>query len=458
MSAFNVNYIQFSILSPEEMRGRSVCDVTDPKTDGGKLNSINDPRMGPMDANTRCQTCNKYYKDCVGHFGHIELVMPIFHPHPRFQATILKILRSMCHNPECNRCLVTIESARLLDIWFCNRSFRLDKLEKHCMKKPFCEHCQTVVHKIVFETIRTGTQYVIKNEDTDIKAILTPQNIYDMFSNLTEKDLKIMGFNSDLGTNPRFLNKSTFPCGDMKHRHQFRPEWLIMSVIPVLPPCTRPPSVISGITFPDDITDLYSHIVKCNNKLRGDKEASVPIKSKGRRKNCQLKPIEKINTYNSLVSYMYSLVSVQHPRGKTSNRTFRGKEYLGIENRLGKKGGMLRKNTIAKRTNHTGRSVIGGDPSLRMNELGVPKCMADKLIKPVVVRSFNYEYCERLLAEGKVKSVFYNDKRISLITPTGKHIPFELSPDMIDKRVILERKLQDGDVVIFNRQPTEPLC
>ena len=104
----NVKRVQFGILSPEEIRRMSVTEggTKYPETmEGGrpKLGGLMDPRQGAVDRSSRCQTCAGNMTECPGHFGHIDLAKPVFHP--GFLTKTQKILRCVCFY--CSKLLVT---------------------------------------------------------------------------------------------------------------------------------------------------------------------------------------------------------------------------------------------------------------------------------------------------------------------------------------------------------------
>jgi len=96
-----VKEVQFGILSPEEIKAYSVAkiehpEVMDETTHKPKIGGLMDPRMGTIDRNFKCQTCGEGMAECPGHFGHIELARPMFHP--GFIVKVKKILESICVN------------------------------------------------------------------------------------------------------------------------------------------------------------------------------------------------------------------------------------------------------------------------------------------------------------------------------------------------------------------------
>lgn len=79
-----VREIQFGIFSPEELKNMSVCHVEYPETmdeqrQRPREKGLNDPKLGTIDRSYKCATCEESMTDCPGHFGHIELAMPVFH-------------------------------------------------------------------------------------------------------------------------------------------------------------------------------------------------------------------------------------------------------------------------------------------------------------------------------------------------------------------------------------------
>jgi DNA-directed RNA polymerase II subunit RPB1 len=96
-----IKEIQFGLFSPEEIKRMSVVNVQYPETmdeqrQRPRANGINDPRLGTIDRQYNCETCEEGPKECPGHFGHIELASPVFHI--GFLTKIKKLLETVCHN------------------------------------------------------------------------------------------------------------------------------------------------------------------------------------------------------------------------------------------------------------------------------------------------------------------------------------------------------------------------
>jgi DNA-directed RNA polymerase II subunit RPB1 len=102
-----IQEIQFGLLSPEEIKNMSVAHILYPETmDESKMKprdqGLNDPRLGSIDRQYKCATCDQGMSECPGHFGHIELAKPVFHP--GFLKKTKKLLEIVCHN--CGRILL----------------------------------------------------------------------------------------------------------------------------------------------------------------------------------------------------------------------------------------------------------------------------------------------------------------------------------------------------------------
>ena len=107
-----INGIQFTIMSPEEIRKTSVAEIVSTDTYSGSepvIGGLFDNRMGVIEHNKVCKTCYQKNTFCPGHFGHIELARPVYHY--QFISTIQKILRCTCI--QCSKLLVNKESPKI---------------------------------------------------------------------------------------------------------------------------------------------------------------------------------------------------------------------------------------------------------------------------------------------------------------------------------------------------------
>ncbi len=202
----------------------------------------------------------------------------------------------------------------------------------------------------------------------------------------------------------------------------------VISVLPIPPPHVRPPLFVNGeLKGENDLTYRLQNIIRKNRAL-------------DEMKRCK-RPTEVINQarealQNAVTGY------INHEKLGPSRRVRNKREYASCESRIKKKNGRIRSNLMGKRANYTARCVITGDDSLRIDELGVPKSVAQNLTVPVKVTDYTRESLQDMLDSGKVKYVKRKDGSRS------------------SKRVILEtgdtveRFLKNGDIVLFNRQPS----
>ena len=116
METHRIVRIEFGLLNPDEIKNMAVCkvensQVIDQTTGNPVEGGINDLRMGTVDKNLRCRTCDCNFADCAGHFGYIELVKPMYHV--GFIETCRKILRCVCFN--CSKLLVSCADTKYKD-------------------------------------------------------------------------------------------------------------------------------------------------------------------------------------------------------------------------------------------------------------------------------------------------------------------------------------------------------
>ena len=196
-----------------------------------------------------------------------------------------------------------------------------------------------------------------------------------------------------------------------------RPEWMVMDVLPVLPPDLRPMVQLDGGRFAtSDLNDLYRRVINRNNRLRRLLELGAP-------------DIIVRNEKRMLQEAVDSLID----NGR------RGRPVTGPNNRALKslsdllkgKQGRFRQNLLGKRVDYSGRSVIVVGPSLKLHQCGLPKTMALELFKPFVMK--------RLVELGKVENI----KGAKRAIDRGATFVWDILEEVID-----------GRVVLLNRAPT----
>jgi DNA-directed RNA polymerase II subunit RPB1 len=417
--------IQFSIGSPEEIRNNSVVEITSRDTyinNKPVLGGLFDPRMGVLEPGTICPTDGFTYIDSPGYFGHVELARPvIFTQHLK---DIMKIAKCVCY--KCSKLLINKDDHKHILNWSPGKRWtyvsKLASKVKRCgnqtedgcgCKQPDkikVEEIATIY--AIWEKMKTDT------DDDKVSVRLTPELLLKNFKRISDEDVHFMGFNPTWS----------------------RPDWMICQVLPVPPPQVRP-SVKHDAQqrSEDDLTHIYSNIIKTNNdlkeKIHNDAASNV------------------IDSLTRLLQYFIAMIANNKTRGAAPMAQRSGRPFQCIFSRLNGKTGRIRGNLMGKRVNYSARTVITGDPKLGIRELGVPKKVAQNLTKPVKVNDRNREYLNKLVQNGPdiypgAKTVERNNgESISLRYVDRKSLRLEIGDTV-------HRSLIDGDMVLFNRQPS----
>jgi len=437
-----VKGIQFSILSPDEIKKRSVCSITKTETYSGNepvVGGLFDSRMGVLEHNKICTTCEQKNVFCPGHFGHIELAKPVFHA--MFFDITKKILKCVCYR--CSRILISPHTAsedlkndmnKILMIknrqkrWeayfkLCNTTTKIKSCgdDKHigCGAKQPDRYNKESAMKIIAE-------WKDKSKETSTQLEFTAEDVLRIFKRISEEDMEVMGFN---------------PLWN-------RPEWMICSVLPVPPPAVRP-SIIeeNGQRRDDDLTHKLSDIVKTNNNI-------IDKINKGASEDT-IKLITMVLQY-----HIFTFIDNQIP-GLAPSQQRNGRKLKSICDRMRKKDGRIRGNLNGKRVDQSARSVITPDPYISIDELGVPIRVALNITFQEVVNEYNIDEMKKLILNGPNKwpGAKYLKKQRDMNTTINLSIPE--SKGMLDKVAselnigdIVHRHLSNGDYVLFNRQPS----
>ncbi|MCX6284773.1 MAG: DNA-directed RNA polymerase subunit beta' [Bacteroidetes bacterium] len=204
---------------------------------------------------------------------------------------------------------------------------------------------------------------------------------------------------------------------DAQKRMDNRPEWMIVKVVPVIPPELRPLVPLDGGRFAtSDLNDLYRRVIIRNNRLKRLIEIKAP-------------DVILRNEKRMLQEAVDSLFD--NSRKASAVKTESNRALKSLSDSLKGKQGRFRQNLLGKRVDYSGRSVIVVGPELRLNECGLPKEMASELYKPFIIR--------KMLERGIVKTV-----------KSAKKIVDRKDPVVWD---ILEN-IMKGHPVMLNRAPT----
>ena len=448
-----VESIQFGLLSPKEIEQMAVCEITNTRsfedngnpTEGG----INDLRMGTTDKRLRCATCKCNMSDCPGHFGFIHLVKPVFHV--GFINQCLKLLKCVCYS--CSKILID-DYEKYMEIRKISnpktrqlKIYNLCKAKKKCNhrrkkkekknydnnenqeeldeKDPFCKiGCGQLQPKYTRENLKIKIEFKNDNDNEENVEMrendeIEPRKVLEIFSKISDDEIKLLGFN------PKYS----------------RPEWMIIQNLAVCPPQVRPSvSVDSSLRSQDDLTHQYNQILKANKELQSeDKLGAGSTTSKNKFDNLQF----------NVATLMNNDLSSARAHKKS------GQPIKAIYARLKGKEGRVRGNLMGKRVDYSARSVISPDPNLQVDELGVPLSIAMNLTFPEVVTDLNMDRLKKLVQNGPTKypgakMIKSNDGKTVIDLRYCKNT----TDEHLEKGFIVERHMQNGDYVIFNRQPS----
>ncbi len=420
-----VEGIKFGILSPNMMRKFSVVEINTADTydeDGIPImGGLMDGRLGTLEPRQRCKTCGNTATECPGHFGHLELAVPIVHV--EFTKLIYKLLRTTCGN--CGR--VSLPDDRISDFKVeMNRQEEMygavlddfyKDIEKEAIKYSNCPHCGMRIFKITFNKPTSFYEEIRDGGD----RILNPNMIRERLERIPNEDLIILGINPDVA----------------------RPEWMILSVLPVPPVYVRPSITLeTGIRSEDDLTHKLVDIIRINQRLKENIDAGAPTLI--------------IQDLSELLQYHITTYFNNQASGIPPARHRSGRALKTLSQRLKGKEGRFRSNLSGKRVDFSARTVISPDSNLDINEVGVPVEIAKRLTIPEKVTPWNIDVLKKFIVNGpnNYPGALY------VIRPDGKRIRLEFVierdkvADAIQPGFIVERHIKDGDVAIFNRQPS----
>jgi len=420
-----IDKIKFGLLSPDEIRKMSAARIITADTydeDGLPIPSgLMDQRLGTIEPGQRCQTCGNLVSNCMGHFGHIELARPVIHV--GYAKKVLKVLRSIC--PECSRLMLTeeeIEGFREEQIKHRKIYSEVDEeatklVFKLARKSKICPYCGAKKKKIVIE--KPTTYY--EEEENKGSHRITPIEILERLKKIPDNDLRILGVSPE----------------------NARLEWVIFTVLSIPPVCARPSITLdSGIRSEDDLTHKLVDVIRINQRLRENIDAGAP--------HLIVEDLWELLQYH-ITTYLDNQVSGIPPARHRSGRALRT-----LTQRLKGKEGRFRSNLSGKRVDFSARSVISPSPYVSINEVGVPIAIAKVLTIPTNINDWNIEEMKQLVLKGPfdhpgANYIIRTDRRrVDLRYVKNR----EIIAEMLAPGFTVERHLADGDLVLFNRQPS----
>jgi DNA-directed RNA polymerase subunit beta' len=427
--------ITISLASPEMILERSYGEVTKPETinyrtykperDGLFCERI----FGPV-KDWECH-CGKYkrirYKGIVcdrcgvevtekkvrrERMGHIQLVVPVVH---------IWFFRSL---PNKIGALLGLQTKKLDAIIYYERYVVINPGVKEADGINYLDFLTEEEYFDIVESLPPDNQYLDDSDPNKFIAKMGAEAIHDLLARLNLDKLSYeLRYKADNETSQQRKQEAlkrlqVFEAfRDGMTRIENRPEWMIVKVVPVIPPELRPLVPLDGGRFAtSDLNDLYRRVIIRNNRLKRLIEIKAP-------------DVIMRNEKRMLQEAVDSLFD--NSRKSNAVKTESNRALKSLSDSLKGKQGRFRQNLLGKRVDYSGRSVIVVGPELKLNECGIPKEMASELFKPFIIR--------KMLERGIVKTV-----------KSAKKIVDRKDPVVWD---ILENVLK-GHPVMLNRAPT----
>lgn len=418
--------VEFGILGTEDVESVSSVNILVDDTLRGSYpvqDGVYDPHMGTTDLCWQCSTCNNTKNKCPGHPGHIKLKAPVISP--MFKQEVLQWLKIICF--QCGELLLSDKDTNRLNKRVASKrlGFAVELVRAKTGSRGnviTCPKCRYPNGHVAFDKddplrIFIEDLGVLSSGQVDRTELFTNE-IAHIFSKVS----------------PETLAK----VGKMPTVH---PSKLILSSILAVPNPTRPNKdqlSSGGKSSPNDITNLLKTIVQNNNILPD------VVDNSDEATRCRMLNIGRL--YYSMVR------STMAPPSRNSFIDNK-KPPISLAMRLPKKKGRFRGTLMGKRVFYSARSVITGDNTLKIDEIGVPISIAKNIQIPEVVQPFN---------RGKLM-VYFNNRthtypgctKIWRRRTNTYHYADLLPKDArLEDGDIVYRNIIDGDNVIFNRQPS----
>ncbi|KAG7693685.1 hypothetical protein KL933_004550 [Ogataea haglerorum] len=465
-----ISGIEFGALSAAEIVAQSEVEVATRNLfdlDHGRApvaNGALDTKMGISSKSGECATCHGNLNTCHGHFGHIKLALPVFHV--GYFKSIIQVLQTICKT--CSAVLLDEASKRqfLNDLRRpgldnLRRMKILKKLLDQAKKQRRCLRCGALngvvkkaaagagpaALKIIHDTFRwvgkKGADEKLQwdedfedlfDENPDLEKFfkrcfddLNPLKVLNLFKQVDTSDCELLGIDPSKGG---------------------RPEMYLWRYLPAPPVCIRPSVVMTdtNTSNEDDLTVKLTEIVWTSSMIRAGIEKGISINS-----------LMEQWDYLQLAVAMYINSDSASPSalsGGTSTKS--AKPIRGLCQRLKGKQGRFRGNLSGKRVDFSGRTVISPDPNLRIDEVAVPDRVAKVLTYPERVTRYNKAKLQALIINGPDvhPGANYLVKKHEDVKRNLRYGDRNKLAKQLAVGDVVERHIEDGDVVLFNRQPS----
>ncbi len=431
------NAITLKLASPDRIREWSYGEVTKPetinyRTGRSERGGLFDERIFGPEKDYECY-CGKYrrirYKDIIcekcgvevtrsivrrDRMGHIELATPVAHIWflrgvPSRMSILLNIpvtdlekvvyfagyIITKVHEEEKEEVIKSLESEYKSKAKSASDEETKEKL-KNLLTNTKKEIGEIYEGKVLSEI--QYHHYSLKYGGC-FDANIGAEAIYTIFKNLDLEKLKVATeamLEKASAIEREKLQKRLSLIRSMLHS-RIRPEWMFLSVIPVIPPALRPMVALDGGRHAtSDLNDLYRRVINRNNRLKKLKEIGAPDVILRNEKRILQEAVD------ALIDNSISGGNDSQAMSQSQRRALKS-----LSDNLKSKQGLFRQNLLGKRVDYSGRSVIVVGPQLKLNQCGLPKHMALELFRPFVISkilegelAYNIRGANKLIEEG----------------------------------------------------------
>ena len=441
---YKIKNVQYGILSENEIRNRSnveVSETTINKCGNIFKNGVNDNKMGTNLQSVLCATCASDSTKCQGHTGHVKLTFPCINV--EFIGLLHKVLTCVCFH--CSALLLPRNHPKYYTIKkIKNKKSRLKEVFNICSRNRQCASFgKKKVDSGIDDTLTYcgGHQPHYKKGDILITAKFQNVDKCSVHQFTINKMTHIL----------RYISKENIEMLGMDYEHA-HPQSMIWKSFLVPPVQTRPSNAyrITSTSNENELTMSIRNIVKCNNQCKQIKLKDINLTDN----NIQNKQFELyVNLQRSIAAYQDNKFSTNIDYSGVGDANVR----KGIRDRFtGKKAkkGRMRHTIFGKRQNYSARTVITPCCDMNIDDVGVPKWICMKLTYPERVTIYNIHHLTKSVRNGPKThpgANFVLDSESDRLISLG-HI--DCNSIVLKLGDIVNRHLINGDLVLFNRQPS----
>ncbi|XP_075466476.1 DNA-directed RNA polymerase III subunit RPC1 isoform X3 [Ascaphus truei] len=456
--AKKISHICFGVKSAEQMRQQAHIQVVSKSLYSQDNNhsplafGVLDHRMGTSEKDRPCLTCGKNLAECLGHYGYLDLELPCFHV--GYFKAVIGILQMICKT--CSTIMLSAEERKqFLDFLkrpslpYLQKRGLKKKISDKCRKKTICLHCGAFNGSVK----KCGLLKIIHEKYKSTKKVVDPvvSHFLQSFETAIEhnKEVEALLGRAQENLNPLVVLNilRRIPAEDipllLMNPEAGKPGDLILTRLLVPPLCIRP-SVVSDLksgTNEDDLTMKLTEIIFLNDVIK--KHRITGAKTQMIMEDWDFLQLQCALYINSELSGI--------PMNMAPKKWTRG-----FVQRLKGKQGRFRGNLSGKRVDFSGRTVISPDPNLRIDEVAVPVHVSKILTFPEKVNKANIHFMRKLVQNGPEVHPGANfiQQRHTQMKRFLKYGNREKIAQELRYGDIVERHLIDGDIVLFNRQPS----